>query len=396
MRYNKEKPEQTIQELEYILSNIPDLVIRIDGNGRITFINAASIVFFNKTPGQLIGQDLVDVIRDEGMIPLDHNVIQRIFKTRQAEIIEGELHSPSGVCRNMEVRILPEPIEISKQPHLVLLIRDITLRKDAERKMLKAKQKAEESDLLKSAFLANMSHEIRTPLNAIVGFSQIILDEDLSREEQEQFYEYINQNSNLLINLVNDIIDLSKLQSNQLIIRNSPANLNQIVEEMKVMAENEKKTRDKDHLLIFLDKEMPDADSGILVDHYRLKQVLTNLLVNAIKFTPKGYIQFGYRLKDNDTLLFFVRDTGIGIPQNKQQEVFQYFRQLENTLNRANTGTGLGLPISKSLVELMHGSMWIQSEPGNGASFFFTIPYRKAKPISWANGFSSPCCAIHN
>ncbi|MFA5815397.1 MAG: ATP-binding protein [Bacteroidales bacterium] len=374
----QKKSKQTIEELEYIISNIPDLVIRINLKGQITFINAASILFFNKTPDLLIGKDLEGLITDEGMAPLDQSLIQRIFETRQAEIIEGELHSPSGVCRNIEIRILPEPNRFSDERHLVLLIRDITLRKEAERKIIQAKRKAEESDLLKSAFLANMSHEIRTPLNAIVGFSQIILDDDITREEQERFYEYINQNSNQLISLVNDIIDLSKLESNHLVIRDSAANLNQIVEEMKVMAENEKKTREKDHILIFLEKEVPDEEGFIMVDHYRLKQILTNLLANAIKFTPKGYIQFGYRLKDNNTLLFFVRDTGIGIPKNKQGEVFQYFHQLENTLNRANTGTGLGLAICKKLVELMKGTIWLQSEPGKGTSFFFTIPYRKA------------------
>jgi len=382
MRYSQKRSKQRIDELEYIISNIPDLVLRINIKGEITFINAASILFFNKTPDLLLGKDLESLITAEGLVPLDYELIQRIFTTRQAEIIEGELHSPFGMCGNIEIRILPEPIELSKEQHLVLLIRDITLRKEAERKMIMAKQKAEESDLLKSAFLANMSHEIRTPLNAIVGFSQIILDENLSREEQERYYGYINQNSNQLISLVNDIIDLSKLQSNQLVIRESVANLNQIIEEIKVMAELEKKTREKEHLLIFLDKEIADEDGNILVDYYRLTQILTNLLVNAIKFTPKGYIQFGYRLKDNDTLLFFVRDTGIGIPKNKQNEVFQYFHQLENTLNRANTGTGLGLAICKSLVELMKGTIWVQSVPGKGSSFFFTIPYRKALPSS--------------
>lgn len=382
MRNSQKLSKQRIDELEYIISNIPDLVLRINLKGQITFINAASILFFNKTPDLLMGKDLESLISEEGLAPMDFGLIQRIFKTRQAEIIEGELHSPSGMCGNIEIRILPEPLELSKEQHLVLLIRDITLRKEAERKMIMAKQKAEESDLLKSAFLANMSHEIRTPLNAIVGFSQIILDEDLSHEEQERFYGYINQNSNQLISLVNDIIDLSKLQSNQLVIRESVANLNQIIEEIKVMAEMEKKTREKGHLLILLDKEIEGEDGNILVDHYRLKQILTNLLVNAIKFTPKGYIQFGYRLKDNDTILFFVRDTGIGIPKNRQKEVFRYFHQLENTLNRANTGTGLGLAICKSLVELMNGTIWVKSEPGKGSSFFFTIPYRKALPSS--------------
>lgn len=377
MRPFNQNSKRKIQELEYIISNIPDLVIRINKNGQTTFINAASVLFFNKTPDMLVGRNFDSILKDEG-ISLSAGIIERIFQTRQAEIIESEFHSTNGVCKNIEIRILPEAIGSGQKQNLVLLIRDITLRKDAERKMHNARRKAEESDLLKSAFLANMSHEIRTPLNAIVGFSQIILDEDLSREDQERFYEYINQNSNQLISLVNDIIDLSKLQSNQLVIRESTADLNKIIEEMRVMAEMEKKNREKDHILIIPDKEITDEEYLIIVDPYRLKQVLTNLLVNAIKFTPKGYIQYGFRMKDMNTLLFFVRDTGIGIPEDKQEEVFQYFHQLENTLNRANTGTGLGLAICKRLIELMHGSIWLQSEPGKGTSFFFTIPYRRA------------------
>lgn len=378
MAVSQNKSQQKIEELEYIVNNIPDLVIRLNKKGQITFINAASVLFFNKTHDMLLGKDFQCLITEEGLAPVDQGFIQQIFETRRAEIIERELNPPSGAHLDIEIRILPEPIGISSEEHLVLLVRDITLRKAAERKLIRAKMKAEENDLLKSAFLANMSHEIRTPLNAIVGFSQIILDKDITPEEQERFYEYINQNSNQLIWLVNDIIDLSKLQSNQLVIRNSIANLNQIVDQMKDLAEIEKKTRDKDHLLIILEKEFPDEEGMILVDHYRLKQILTNLLVNAIKFTPKGYIQFGYRIKDDATLLFFVRDTGIGIPKNRQGEIFQYFHQLENTLNRANTGTGLGLAICKRLVELMEGTIWLQSEPGKGTTFFFTLPFVKA------------------
>jgi PAS domain S-box-containing protein len=382
MRINQTGESQKLEDIEFIISNIPDLVLRIDFSGRITFANAASILFFHKTPDLLIGRDLENVIIEENMVPFDYTIIERIFESRQAEIVECELHSNSKPSKNIEVRILPEPLELSREQHLVLLIRDITLRKEAERKIVRAKQKAEESDMLKSAFLANMSHEIRTPLNAIVGFSQIILDEGLPRSEQEQFFQYIQENSNQLISLVNDIIDLSKLESNQLIIRDSVANLNQIMDEMNMMAEGEKKSRDKEHILLILDKEMPDSEAEIIVDYFRLKQVLTNLLVNAIKFTPKGYIQFGYMRKDNENLLFFVRDTGIGISRDKQEDVFQFFHQVENTLNKANTGTGLGLAICRRLIELMKGTIWVQSELGKGSCFFFTVPYHKSLPNS--------------
>ena len=316
------------------------------------------------------------------MAPLDMDTIRRVIENRQAEILEGQITLHDGTSKNIEVRILPEPLGLSKDHHLVLMIRDTTHRKEAERKMMQAMQKAKESDMLKSAFLANMSHEIRTPLNAIVGFSQIIVDKNIDAEEQEKFFQYIQDNSNQLINLVNDIIDLSKLESNQLVIRDSILDLNQMMEEIKVTVEHEKKIRDKDHLLVFMETDVLDGDGQVCIDHYRLRQILINLLINAIKFTPKGYIHFGYRVKDDKTLLFFVRDTGIGIPLDKQKEVFQYFHQLENSLNRSNTGTGLGLAICKKLVDLMQGTIWLQSEPGKGSSFFFTIPYRTTLPNS--------------
>lgn len=382
MRQNKVKSKHKVEELEYIISNIPDLVMQIDSNARISFINAASVLFFNKPPELLIGRDLESVIIEEGLTPLDINIVRGVIQNRQAEIIEGQIISNQGMLKNIEIRVIPEPFGLSKESHLVLLIRDNTLRKEAERKMLLAIQKAQESDSLKSAFLANMSHEIRTPLNAIVGFSQIIVDKNIDQEEQERFFQYIQENSNQLINLVNDIIDLSKLESNQLVIRESMTELNQLMYELKVMAEHEKKIREKDHILVFMETDLLDNNGLIYIDQYRLKQILTNLLVNAIKFTPKGYIHFGYRLKDNDTLLFFIRDTGIGIPKNKQKEIFQYFHQLENTLNRSNSGTGLGLAICKKLVELMNGTIWLQSDPGKGTSFFMTLPYHTALPNS--------------
>lgn len=382
MRQNQTRSKQKIEELEYIISNIPDLVIQIDSNTNITFVNAASVLFFDKPPENYLGKQLESLIFEEGMTPLDMATIRRVIDSRQAEIIEGQITLHDGSSKNIEIRMLPEPMGLSKDHHLVLMIRDTTHRKEAERKIMLAMQKAQESDLLKSAFLANMSHEIRTPLNAIVGFSQIIVDKNIDAEEQEKFFQYIQDNSNQLINLVNDIIDLSKLESNQLVIRDTMIDLNQMMEEIKVTVEHEKKIRDKDHLLVFMETDVLDGDGQVCIDPYRLRQILINLLINAIKFTPKGYIHFGYRVKDDNTLLFFVRDTGIGIPLNKQKEVFLYFHQLENSLNRSNSGTGLGLAICKKLVDLMEGTIWLQSEPGKGTSFFFTMPYRRALPNS--------------
>jgi len=379
--FSRRKAEKASADgLHYIINNLPDLIIRINRDRRITFVNPASVVFLGKPPEEIIGKNLHDTLSGpDGKIIPDQKLDQ-VFSSRNADIIEAVLSTGEPENTVVEIRILPDTPNSGNEDQLIMIFRDISRRKEAEKKMIQARQRAEESDKLKSAFLANMSHEIRTPLNAIVGFSQIILEDDLASEERARYFEYIYQNSNQLIGLVNDIIDISKLESRQLIIRSSTFNLNQLLSEVLELAENEKKIRMKSHVLIIHEKELNDDQAFIESDPYRLRQVLTNLLVNAIKFTPKGYIQFGYRLKDAKYLLFYVRDTGIGIPPDKHAEAFQYFRQLENTLTRSSAGTGLGLAICKNLVELMEGNIWLQSEVGKGTTFSFTLPYKKAHP----------------
>ncbi len=374
----KKKPLQTSEELNYIISNLPDLIVRLNREKVITFINPASVIFLGRAPEDLLGLNFYRVFNHSDKPVIPEAILEKVFVDHNAEILESYFTSDDGHQMHIEIRILPDPVPGNKEEHIILMIRDITIKKEAERKLILAKQHAEESDRLKSAFLANMSHEIRTPLNAIVGFSQIILEDDLETEERSRYFEYIYQNSNQLIGLVNDIIDISKLESNQLIIRSSPTNLNQILQEVQELAENEKKIRSKSHLLIIQEKEFENDQALVVTDPYRLRQILTNLLVNAVKFTPKGYIQFGYRLKEAEQILFFCRDTGIGIPPEKHEEVFQYFRQLENTLTRGSAGTGLGLAICKNLVELMGGNICLQSEPSKGTTFFFSLPYVKA------------------
>lgn len=362
--------------LEFIVSNIPDLVIRIDEAGNISYMNPASLVYFGKSANTLAGKNLLQLFRDLGILLTDEQAIKRVMETGRAEIIESVMDQPDHPKRNLEIRILSEPRIRRRGKKVLVLIRDITRRKETELSILQAKQKAEENDRKKSAFLASMSHEIRTPLNAIVGFSQIIQEEDLSAEEKTRYFEYINQNNNQLISLVNDIIDISKLESNQLIIREDSLNLNKMMDQVREIIENEKKVRSKDHLLIIPEKELPDDQSWVITDTLRLRQILLNLLVNSVKFTPKGFIRFGYNVLEDKQLLFYVRDTGIGIPKEKQEEVFQYFRQLDDGPGRSNTGTGLGLAISRNLVALLGGKIWLESEEGKGTTFFFTLPYR--------------------
>jgi len=293
-----------IYDWEYMLGNIPDVLIKIDQSGNIQYMNPAGVLVFKEVPSDYTGRNLEDIFISEGFSGIAQDTVLSFISQRKATIIESSISDKNSKNRFLEIRLIPGPANSKAVPHFLCLIRDITQRKLSESNLLEAKLKAQESERLKSAFLANMSHEIRTPLNAIVGFTQIILEENLSNEEKSKYFEYIYQNSNQLINLINDIIDLSKLESQQLPVRENTFNLNEQLEEIREVIENEKKHRDKGHLILLIEKEFDDPKADIITDPYRLRQILLNLLVNAIKFTPKGFIQFGYRQINRSQLLF--------------------------------------------------------------------------------------------
>ncbi|MCD6333343.1 MAG: PAS domain-containing protein [Bacteroidales bacterium] len=365
-----------ILEWKYLLGNIPDLIMKLDEKGIIQYISPAALLYFKKIPDEYLGLPIEKVLISEGFQQIEKSSLHALLKERQAQIIESYMINDEK-RKHLEIRLIPGPPGQNSPSRHICLIRDITKRKESEIKLVQAKLKAQESDRLKSAFLANMSHEIRTPLNAIIGFTQIIMEEELTEEEKSRYSTYIYQNSNQLINLITDIIDISKLESNQLKIKDSTFNLNQELDEIKEIIENEKKKKKK-HISLMLDKEWKDDQAEFTTDPYRLRQILINLLVNALKFTSKGFIHFGYKSLEDDKVLFWVKDSGVGIDPSKKEEVFMYFRQLENTFDKPVAGTGLGLAISRNLVNLMGGTIWVESEPGKGATFYFTLPRKKS------------------
>ena len=255
------------------------------------------------------------------------------------------------------------------------IIHDITARKEAEYQLIKEKEKAEEADKLKSAFLANMSHEIRTPLNGIIGFLEFIGDENLTPERRKQFINVINNSSAQLAKLIDDIIDISKIEAQQLTICPVPTRLNELMYDLHVFFETYLLSTNKERVTLILD------DSGfidhclIYADTVRLRQALTNLISNAIKFTEKGFIRFGYRLSTPEQLEFVVEDSGIGMSEVQKEVVFERFRQAESDSNRQHKGFGLGLTISRNLIQLMGGDMWVESTLGEGTTFYFSLPY---------------------
>lgn len=251
--------------------------------------------------------------------------------------------------------------------------------------LIQAKEHAEESDRLKSSFLSNMSHEIRTPMNSIIGFAELLAHPNLTDDKQKTYTSIIIDSSKQLLGLVTDIMDISRIETGDVRIVREETIINDLI--MNLFSEFNSKAREK-NLTLLPYKTLTDSESTVFTDKIRLHQIIANLLSNALKFTPDGYIKFGYNLVDNQ-LEFYVSDTGIGITPQFQKRIFERFMQANNNLTRKYGGTGLGLAICKKLVELMGGSIAVESIPQKGATFRFTIPYEplynKSNGISLQN-----------
>ncbi len=239
------------------------------------------------------------------------------------------------------------------------------------------KRKAEESDRLKTSFLANMSHEIRTPMNAILGFSNLLSHPEISASEKEEFVSLIKINGKNLLTLVEDIIDISKIDSGQLQIKNAPCKLHNVMLELFTNFQEDIKRRGLANLKLYLKEGVSDENILILTDESRIKQILVNLIGNAVKFTERGFVEFGYTQLEDQFLQFYVKDTGIGLPHGKENEIFERFSKFNNDKQRLYGGTGIGLSIAKNLVNLLGGEIWVESQPMAGTTFYFTLPYHR-------------------
>jgi PAS domain S-box-containing protein len=246
-----------------------------------------------------------------------------------------------------------------------------------------AKEKAEESDRLKTSFLQNMSHEIRTPMNAIMGFSDLLVQNYNNKPKLEQFAEIINLRCNDLLEIINDILDISKIESGQLTVNNEECNLDELFAELTVFFRAHQKRIGKQEIKLHLQSFCQLSESIIVTDKVKLKQIFLNLISNAFKFTETGKIEGGCKFDDNHHLTFYVSDTGIGIPPDKHEAIFERFTQLLSEKKQPYGGTGLGLSIVKGLIDLLDGKIWLESELENlpsgkvgGTTFYFSFPYK--------------------
>lgn len=244
--------------------------------------------------------------------------------------------------------------------------------------LVAAKSKAEESEQLKSAFLANMSHEIRTPMNAIIGFSELLKRNNRANEIQN-YINVINKRSYDLLGIINDILDISKIEANQFEINESYGELNQLMDEVHESFSFKNNIQLNANVELRLNKAV-NNQLKLITDFTRLKQVLVNLVGNALKFTEIGYVEFGYILINNSTLRFYVKDSGIGISSEQQSIIFDRFRQADKSFkNKVFGGTGLGLSIAKGIIDLMNGKIWVESTENVGTTFYFEIPFFTAE-----------------
>jgi len=248
---------------------------------------------------------------------------------------------------------------------------DITERKMAEKALVEAKEKAEESDRLKSVFLANVSHEIRTPMNAILGFLELLKDQNLTSQKKTDYISIVNQSGKRLLNTINDIIEISKIESGQAEVMISEVN---VLEVLKFHFDFFRQQCREKGLLLRLSEYITGDRAKILTDRHKLDGILTNLINNAIKFTSEGSVEFGNKI-DNGNLLFYVRDTGIGIPENRLNAIFDRFVQADVHNTRSHEGSGLGLSIVKAYLEILNGKIWVESEENKGSVFYFRLPY---------------------
>lgn len=313
----------------------------------------------------------------ENLKEVNQNLEQKV-KERTEEILKQkkEIEEQRDLAKHQRDQIALQNEELEKhRTHLEFLVHERTV------DLIAAKEKAEQSDKLKSAFLANFSHEIRTPMNAIMGFSYLLKEDDRTEDERKEFLDLILSNGKHLLNLINEIIDISRIEAGEMGLELKSTNLNRLVSDIVTQYEDQKALINKAHIKLQLGSEIRNSSVSIKTDPIKLRQILVNLLENALKFTEEGFIEFGFSFEQYegaDFIVVYVKDTGIGINEDAKSFIFERFRKVENAgSDKLYRGAGLGLAISKRLVELMGGKIWVESELNKGSVFYFTLPFSK-------------------
>lgn len=370
----RKKSQDQLLKLERAVLQSPVAIAITSKSGKIEFVNPKFSELTGFPPEEVIG-------RNPRILNSGHHK-KAFFAKLWNTILSGKTWYGKVQNKRKDGTIFIEKASISpvfntagEITHFIKIAEDITNQVRLERELRDAKAKAEVANIYKNNFLANMSHEIRTPMNGIVGFSELLKEPDITTEEQARYIKIINDNCGVLLNLIDDIIDVSKIEANEIKLQLSQFSVKQLIAELGEFYRTYRKNVNRPGVEIITQvPEYPHPDF-IETDHYRLRQILTNLISNALKFCHEGCVEFGYNLVNDQYIQFYVKDTGIGIPPDKIRIIFERFRQTDESITRKYGGTGLGLSISQGLVNLLGGDIWVESKQGFGSVFSFRIPY---------------------
>lgn len=369
----KKKAEKRIKLLGTSVEQSPASIVITDAKGIIEYVNP----FFTFVTGYSFDEAVGKTARILNAGVQNKTFYRNLWDTiLSGKTWQGEFCNKK---KNGEIywenAIIAPILDENKITHFVGVKEDVTEKRNIVKELIEEKEKAEESDRLKTSFLHNVSHEIRTPLNAIVGFSSVIAEPETSPEARNSFGEIIKKSSDHLLSVVDDILKLASIEAGQDKLSKTDTNINT---KLELLYEEFSPQANEKNISFEYKAGLPAEESIISLDETKFLQILTNLLSNAFKFTHKGNISFGYHLKENN-LEFYVEDTGIGIPSKYHEQIFERFHKVEIEGTKLYGGSGIGLAISKAYAEMLGGNIWLKSEEGKGSVFYFSLPYNKLK-----------------
>jgi PAS domain S-box-containing protein len=368
------KAEENQKRYQELADLLPQSIFETDLQGNYTYANKAWFMNFRYSLSDLenglnvlttlVSETVHDILNTEKLEDAAFIAIRKDHSHFEASVYaddiikEGRITGKRGIV-----------IDISDKNRYIRELKHET-------------SKAQTSDQLKSSFLANMSHEIRTPMNSIIGFSNLLASEEVPEDQKKEFVHYIQTSGEILLNLVDDIIDIAKIEAGELKITKRECSLNGLFFELHHTFSEIKNRLNKTSLKLIASSDKDNPNLVFKTDPFRLSQILSNLIGNAIKFTDDGCVEFGYKVISEKQIEFYVKDTGVGLTREELDLIFERFKRSPDSDERNIKGTGLGLTIAKNLVELLGGEMWVESTPGNGTTFYFALPYLKiTKPM---------------
>lgn len=376
-KQSEEKILRTEKRYRSLIENAPDGIVLIDINGRFKYASPSIKRIFGYTEEDMPVSDANE---------LTHPADLPVILTEISKLLENPAYIPTLEYRFRHKNgewiwiesTFSNLLNVPDLEGISINFRDIHERKLTEERLLRAKEKAEESERLKSAFLTNMSHEIRTPMNGILGFAELLGTPDITESDRAEYIEIIRQSGDRMLNTINDLIEISSIETGAVAVVEAQANINEMLRFLYNFFELQAAQKG---VQLSCTTPLPDDRAMVITDKNKLDSILINLIRNAVKFTQRGTINFGYKARGG-MLEFYVSDTGIGIPADRIEAIFERFVQADLNITRPYEGSGLGLSISKAYVEMLGGNIRVESMERAGSTFRFTIPWKAAEPLN--------------